>query len=320
MKGPLNAVDVFCGAGGLTCGFKLAGFNTILGIDNDPTAIETFKSNNKESKIICKDITKITRTEIIEALDGKKIDLVIGGPPCQGFSMAGRRDPSDPRNSLFKDFLRIVTYIMPEIFVIENVFGLISMRTSKNEKVIDIIRTEAERLGYTLTYTVLNAANFGVPQKRKRVFIIGSMVGKFDIKDKSRIKQIPVKTILAQKYKIPQKYFYSKKRIAGFIRREKLNKKRGRGFGWQFLNPEKPSYTIPARYWKDGSDALIRYKNGDIRMLTPKECASIQSFPDSYIFAGSEIQKYKQIGNAVPPSLAKAVAKALIVKLYNSNQ
>src|SRR3989344_9602212 len=119
----MNVLDLFCGAGGLSEGFRQAGFNVLLGIDNDESALRTYKLNHPESETLSKDISKISKKDITKKIGNKKINLIIGVPPCQGFSMAGRRNPNDPRNFLVKQFLRIVNMINPEVFVIENVQG-----------------------------------------------------------------------------------------------------------------------------------------------------------------------------------------------------
>jgi DNA (cytosine-5)-methyltransferase 1 len=310
MKKGLNVIDLFCGAGGLSTGFRQAGFNILLGIDNDKDALETFKLNHPESKIFCGDISKITKKEIKKIIGDKKIDIIIGGPPCQGFSMAGRRDPGDSRNILIENYLNLVSKINPKLFVIENVRGLLSMKTKKGEFVIENVITLAEKKGYFITIYPLNAANFGVPQNRKRVFLIGCKKKKFQIFPIKQ-KKIPIKKILLEKKEVPEEYFYSKKLIQGFRRREKINRKMNRGFGWRFIDPNEPSYTISARYYKDGADALVKYSENEIRKLTPEECALVQSFPKNYKFASGKIKTYKQIGNAVPPLLAKAVAKSI---------
>ncbi len=310
MKKGANVIDLFCGAGGLSCGFKQAGFNILLGIDNDEIAIKTFKANHPESKTICEDISKITKEDIIQKIGKKRVDIIIGGPPCQGFSMAGNRDPNDSRNELVKHFLKIVGQVKPKFFIIENVPGLLSMKTKEGESVLGIIKRLAEKKGYIINEHLLNAKDFGVPQRRRRVVLIGAKIKNLDIRFKKK-DVIPVKTILFDKEKVHERYFYSKRLIAGFKRREKINKKLKRGFGWQFLNPDEPSYTISARYYKDGAEALIKYSETEIRMLTPEECALIQSFPKNYIFEGSKMQIYKQIGNAVPPQLALTVAKSI---------
>jgi len=310
----LKVLDLFCGAGGLSEGFKRAGFEIVLGIDSDKDALETFKLNHPESEIICGDVSKITKTDVKEIIGKVKIDVIIGGPPCQGFSMAGRRDPGDSRNTLIEQYLNLVSEISPKLFVIENVKGLLSMKTKKGESVIENIINLAEKKGYFITIYPLNAADFGVPQKRNRVFLIGCKKKDFRIIPLKQ-KIFPVRYVLLKKEKVPDIYFYSKKRLEGFRRREKLNKKLKRGFGWQFLNLNEPSYTISARYYKDGAEALVKYSDREIRMLTPEECALIQSFPKHYKFASGKIKTYKQIGNAVPPKLAFAVAKSINIAL-----
>lgn len=314
MKKGLKVLDLFCGAGGLSEGFKRAGFEIVLGIDSDKDALETFKLNHPKSEVICEDVSTITKKEIEEIIGAVKIDIVIGGPPCQGFSMAGRRDPGDSRNILIEQYLNLVSEINPRLFVIENVKGLLSMKTKNGESVIDNIINLAEEKGYFITIYPLNAADYGVPQKRNRVFLVGSKKKDFKIVPKEQ-KRISVKKILLEKDEVPKTYFYSKKLIMGFKRREKRNKKLKRGFGWRFLDLNEPSYTISARYYKDGCDALVKYSEDEIRKLTPEECASIQSFPKNYKFASGKIKTYKQIGNAVPPRLALNIAKAIKEKI-----
>jgi len=303
-------IDLFCGAGGLSEGFRKEGFKTILAIDNNPRALETFSKNHPESKTICIDVSKLTPEILIKEIKNRKIDLIIGGPPCQGFSTAGKRDPNDPRNALVKNFLNLVSKIKPKGFVIENVPGLLSMKTKKGVKTIQLIEKMAESAGYKISINLLNAEDYSVPQRRRRVFIIGCKNKKIDVMQSKREK-VPVGKILIPEKEIPASYFYSKERILGAIKRRENNRRKGLGFGWQFLDPKKPSYTIRARYYKDGSEALVKYSNDKIRMLTPEECAAIQSFPSSYKFVGGKIQKYIQVGNAVPPKLAQVVAKSI---------
>jgi len=310
MKKDINVLDLFCGAGGFSYGFMKAGFNVLLGIDNDKTAIRTFQKNHKNSKTICKDIFDIKKEDIIRCVGKKQINLIIGGLPCQGFSLAGKRDPKDPRNSLFKQFIRIIFEIKPKIFIAENVQGLLSMKTQKGYKVIDIIKKESLKHGYFIKEYLLNAKDFGVPQNRRRVILVGCRKRNIEIKF-SKKKEIPIKKVLLRKEEVPKIYFYSEKRIRGFKRRAKQNKKLKRGYGWQFLDLNKPSYTISARYYKDGAEALIKYSDKQIRMLTPEECALIQSFPKEYEFFGGKIKTYKQIGNAVPPQLSLNIAKSI---------
>jgi DNA (cytosine-5)-methyltransferase 1 len=321
----INVIDIFCGASGLSTGFSKKGFEVLLGVDFFESALKTFKRNHPDSKILNEDIRKISGDQIKNLIENKKIHVVVGGPPCQGFSMAGKRQPNDPRNSLFKEYVRLVKELNPEVFVMENVRGLLSMKNEKGEKVIDIILNEFQKIGrYKIKLYKVNTADYGVPEKRNRIFIIGckknyyfEFPNRIHNKDGSEglKKWVDVKNILEEKEKINKKYFYSQRLIDGFLRREKNNKKNKMGFGWQFLNENEPSYTISARYYKDGAEALVRYdtsfKEGSIRRLTPKECALIQSFPKSFKFVGSENEIYQQIGNAVPPKMAEAIAKSI---------
>ena len=329
-KRRFNIVDIFCGASGLSTGFSKEGFNILLGVDFFESAIKTFEKNHKNSKTLNKDMKKVTGEEIKKLVGKKKIHIIIGGPPCQGFSMAGKRQPNDPRNSLFKEYVRLVKELNPEIFVMENVRGLLSMKNQKGKRVIDIILNEFKKIGkYKIELHKVNTADYGVSQKRNRIFIIGYKK-KYNFvfpkqthnkKGENGLKKwIELTEILQKKEKVDKKYFYSQKLINGFLRRQKINKKRKVGFGWQFLNPDEPSYTISARYYKDGAEALVKYddsfKEGSIRRLTPKECALIQSFPKSFKFEGSDNEIYQQIGNAVPPKMAQAIAKSIKKTLY----
>jgi DNA (cytosine-5)-methyltransferase 1 len=322
-----KVVDLFCGAGGLSTGFRMAGFEVILGIDHIPVFCETFEKNDHKS--ICGDIREITIKQINNAVENQKVDIVVGGPPCQGFSMAGRRDPKDPRNSLFMEFVRIVDGLKPKFFVMENVPGILTMKTANGELVKDIILREYEKIGYKVEVKKLHSADYGVPQKRKRVIFIGtntdrrinfpepthSKEPKMKLDGTITKKWVPVSTVLLPKEKVPQSFFHGPKMIEGFNRRKKRNEENGKGFGAQYLRPDEPSFTISARYWKDGSDALVKYSETEIRMLTPEECAAIQTFPSDYKWCGSKKEIYTQIGNAVACLMGKAIAEEIKKRL-----
>jgi DNA (cytosine-5)-methyltransferase 1 len=330
MKNKPTVIDLFCGAGGLSKGFEMAGFEIIGGIDFDKFSMETFKKNHPKTFLLYVDDNPVNIKDI-DAKDFLKftgrdcVDVIVGGPPCQGFSMAGRRDPMDPRNSLFMEFWRFVRDLNPKWFVMENVPGILTGKTSEGKFVKDIIKNEFERIGYKIEYDKLNSADYGVPQRRKRVIFIGTRTGKHitypnpthsnrfgvDAGNRRILSWVPVKKVLLPRNKIDKSFFHSSKMIEGFKKRKARNEKEGKGFGYQVLDPEKPSYTISARYWKDGSDALVKYSENEIRMLTPLEAARIQSFPDDFVFSGGKREQYKQIGNAVPPLLAKAVAEKI---------
>lgn len=180
-KRKIKVLDLFAGAGGFGLGFRLANsnFKVICSLEVDKWAAETLKANNVEKqKIIVKDIRSFDTDEKIRAACKSKPDIIIGGPPCQGFSYAGpTKDPKDPRNSLFKNFAHWVEVLQPKVFVMENVRGLLTGKNEKGEKVIDIIKKTFTAIGYTVKVWELNAANYGVPQNRERIFIVGNKLG-----------------------------------------------------------------------------------------------------------------------------------------------
>lgn len=169
-----NVVDLFCGCGGLSYGFEQEGFKTVLGIDHDKAAIETFKLNHTEAKTILGDIREISNDQILNLLDGQSVDVVIGGPPCQGLSLSGPRRLEDPRNQLYLSFIRIVSLLKPKYVLIENVPGMVSLFKGM---IKDEIVKSLEELGYTVNFQILRASEYGVPQHRRRVFFIGSKDG-----------------------------------------------------------------------------------------------------------------------------------------------
>jgi site-specific DNA-cytosine methylase len=173
-----NVVDLFCGAGGLSKGFEWAGYNIIAANDNYKFACQTYKKNHPHTTLIEGDITnKEVKNLLFKAIKGKKIDIVIGGPPCQGFSHAGKRVIDDPRNFLFKEFVEIVKTIKPKVILLENVEGIL---TINNGKSFEEIKNSFKELGYKLQGKKLHAVRFGVPQKRKRVVMIGLLKGNPD--------------------------------------------------------------------------------------------------------------------------------------------
>jgi DNA-cytosine methyltransferase len=170
-----NVLDLFCGSGGLSKGFEWAGYNIIAANDNFSAACETYRKNHKKTIMIEGDITKKEiKDELYKSIKGKNIDIVVGGPPCQGFSYAGKRLVDDPRNFLFKEFVEVVKKIKPKVVIVENVEGIL---TSNNGKTFESIKDSFSELGYKMHGKKLLAVKFGVPQKRKRVVIIGVLSG-----------------------------------------------------------------------------------------------------------------------------------------------
>lgn len=316
MTSKINVIDLFCGCGGMTTGLIDAGLNIIAGIDIWDVAIESYKNNHKHLAI-CQDITTLEPDEFKTKYNIKvEIDVIVGGPPCQGFSIAGKRDITDPRNSLFIEFLKYINYFKPKMFMMENVIGILSMKTNNNENVIDIILQSFELL-YDCQINKLFASDFEVPQNRKRVIIVGIRkdlnIKLKEIKPILKINErIPVKKILENRETVDKKTFLSTKAIDGINKKKEKSKLEGKGFGAQFLDFDKPSFTIPARYWKDGYDALVKYDENNIRRLTINELKKIQSFPDNYILCGKKKDIIIQIGNAVACRFAYYLGKYIV--------
>jgi len=312
-----NVLDLFCGCGGLTQGLINAGLNVIAGIDIWDIAIESYRENF-DHMAICEDLTELSPQKFQEEYNQENIpiDIIVGGPPCQGFSIAGKRDKKDPRNSLFMEFVKYIDFFKPKAFIMENVIGILSMKTKANEKIIDIIMSCFEA-DYNCVICKLYASDFFVPQNRRRAIIFGIRkdLNIIPTEPKPKSIRIPVKRVLSPIEEVEKKYFLSKRAIDGIKRKKAESKEQGNGFGAQFLDPEKPSYTIPARYWKDGYDALVKYDENNIRRLTIEELKKIQTFPDDFVILGSKKEIIMQIGNAVACKFAKYLGKHLIEML-----
>jgi len=241
---------------------------------------------------------------------------------CQGMSIAGRRDINDPRNSLFIEYVKYLNYFNPKAFIMENVMGILSMKTASRESVIDIIMSNLKK-NYNCIICKLYASDFEVPQNRRRIIIIGIRkdLNIFPIEPKSILtveNRIKVSTILLPKEDIDSSYYLSTRALEGIINKKLKSIENNTGFGAQFLDMNKPSYTIPARYWKDGYDALVKYSNTEIRRLTILELKRIQSFPDNYIIEGSKKEIIMQIGNAIACRFAFHLGKH-IIKILTPN-
>lgn len=197
----LNVIDLFCGCGGLSEGFRLAGFNIIGGVDFNNAAIKTFNKNFKEAKGICCDLLTMGEEEIISTFgDLKDVDVIIGGPPCQGFSNANRykSEDEDPRNKLFFEFVKFVDLAMPKAIVIENVRGIVTMNNGYAKKRINEI---FESRGYVVNNEILNASDYGVPQKRARNFFVMLKKDKFDFTTIKKVSPCPtVKEAIGELY------------------------------------------------------------------------------------------------------------------------
>lgn len=319
----MKAIDLFCGAGGLSLGLKRAGWELMASVEYDHYASATHRYNFPGGSHLECDIRDIDWRSF-----SGKIDLVAGGPPCQPFSVSGKQRGQSDLRDMVPEFLRAVEELRPTAFMMENVKGLTLHRF---KSYLTQTVTQFEKLGYSVTYKVLNAADFGVPQQRERVFVVGIKGGVFSFPEKTHgtfsNPWVTVKEAIAD---APQdepntaKVVYCKNPVlrkspyAGLL----LN---GKG---RPLNLNAPSLTIPASaggnrtHLIDPQGILIDYhselmKGGNPRVgevhgcrrLTVRESARLQSFPDDFLFLGPKSKQYSQIGNAVPPLLAEAVAR-----------
>jgi DNA (cytosine-5)-methyltransferase 1 len=313
MSTPLTVLDLFCGCGGMSTGLTQAGLHVVAGIDIWDQAVSSYNANQSHPAYV-RDLTTFSPEECDATItNGKKIDILVGGPPCQGFSIAGKRDNSDPRNSLFIEYVKYLNYFKPKVFLMENVMGILSMKTDEKELVIDIImRFLTEH--YECRINKLYASDFEVPQNRRRVIIIGvrkdlGIIPSEPAPVLTITQRIPVRTVLIPPEQVERTAYLSVKALAGIAAKRARSAERGAGFGAQILDLDKPSYTIPARYWKDGYDALVAYSDTELRRLTILELKRIQTFPDEYILNGTKKEQIIQIGNAVACRFAYHLGK-----------
>lgn len=294
----MKVLDLFAGCGGFSHGFLQAGYDITAFVEQWEPAIKTFLKNHPNAKLLGKDITKVSNEAIAEYYD--KIDVIIGGPPCQGFSLCGKRNPHDKRNKLYKEFLRFVEIVYPKLVIMENVPSLLSMKDEKGEKIIDKIVTDLIKRNYFVSYKILTASEYGVPQERKRLILIGKRMDLFPLPNNKR------RTVGEAISNVPRnghEFFETTKetleRISKLQEGEKLSK--NFNFSRQRLFASKPSRTVTTK-------PMFIHPFED-RFLTPRELARLQSFPDDFEFYGSKTDMVKQIGNAVPPLFAKVIAE-----------
>lgn len=352
-----KVIDLFCGCGGFSKGFEEAGFNVCFGIDSWEDALITYKKNFPDAVVLNEDITNVRGKDILELCGLKQgdIDVIIGGPPCQGFSVSGKREIDDERNKLYLSFVSIVKELKPKVFVMENVPGLVRLFNGKvKTKVIE----DFTSCGYTVKWQILSADNYGVPQQRKRVFFVGLKNDAFVNPDEylypapftgvgdlfpavtckdaiSDLDFLPDDIVLGERipYVLPAQNDYQKAMRLGsdciLNHSITLHKQRTKeiismvpdggnykdlpkelwgtrkvNIAWTRMNSEKPCFTIDT-----GHNHHFHYRAN--RVPTVRESARIQSFPDSFEFIGIKTSQLKQVGNAVPPLLAKAIADSI---------
>lgn len=353
----MNVIDLFCGCGGLSKGFELAGFNIVGGIDFNAPAISTFNENFKHAKGICCDLLEMDESKIKDIFgDLSNIDVIIGGPPCQGFSSANRYkiEGDDPRNKLFFEFVKFVDLAKPSAIVIENVRGIV---TKDNGYAKERIYNIFEERGYHVNHCILDACDYGVPQHRLRNFFVMLKKEKFDFETlKKATSIISVKEAIGELYNfeniddstvtiatVPtttyQEYLRSDDSVAynHEVRypAEKVQERISyvpQGGNWQcvpeHLWPSSRSNRHSSAYKRlDEKQPSVTIDTGNNhsnyfhplynRIPTVREAARLQSFPDNFKFMGNRSEQYRQVGNAVPPLLAKAIADRLMEVLKN---
>jgi len=337
-----RVLDLFSGCGGLSYGFMQAGFGIVGAIDNWKDALDTFEKNHAGSVVKLVDLGNFDKADLKQF---GEVDVVIGGPPCQGFSISGKRDPNDPRNKLYRGFVKIVEELKPKAFVMENVPNLVS---TESGKIKDMIIQNFNDLGYEVKYKVLLASDYGVPQNRRRVIFVGTRGDNLfrfpEGKHKDKEDKVTCSMALSDlpEHSVEDETMYMISAACPYQRQMRKNSNkifnhettnhekktidtislvpdggnykdlpphlrntRKVNIAWTRYNSQKPSLTIDT-----GHRHHFHYKWN--RVPTVRESARLQSFPDDFIFLGSKTSQYRQVGNAVPPYLAEAIAHELM--------
>jgi DNA (cytosine-5)-methyltransferase 1 len=313
-----NFVDLFCGAGGMTQGVKQAGFSPVASVEINPFASKTHINNFPECRHYSGDIEEFNPREWLKECGAPEVHLVIGGPPCQGFSVAGRRDPNDARNRLFRQFVRVVSELKPWYFVIENVPGILTMQ--KGAVKAAILEAFAEAGYPNASIAVLEAAAYGVPQLRARAIFIANRFSLPNPYPKPQLMPTEYRPIesaisdLPAFEPIPEINHEWTRHSAAYMERLAQVPPGGSLYP-TFLDafkrqyPGLPSMTIKENH---GGTHIHPHLN---RVISAREMARLQTFPDSFLCAGPMKKAMWQIGNAVPPRLAEAIGQALMPSL-----
>ncbi len=298
----IKVIDLFAGIGGIRMGFEQAfgQVDCVFSSEIDKFARQTYVANWNEMP--SGDICLCDEKEIPD------FDILLAGFPCQPFSQAGlKKGFADTRGTMFFEIERILKYKKPRAFLLENVKQL---RGHDKGNTLKVILKRLKDLGYTVFYDVLKARDFGVPQNRERIYIIGFLKKTYFAFPEPLDINTKVADILEPN--VDEKYTISDRLWSGHQRRKEANKKAGKGFGYGLFDKNSPyTNTLSARYYKDGSEILIKQTNKNPRKLTPRECARLQGFDDSFRIVVSDVQAYKQFGNSVSIPVVKHIAKSM---------
>lgn len=338
-------IDLFCGCGGFSLGFEKAGFEVLLGIDIWADALKTFAFNHRGSKTLLADLSLIHPSDTRSILDGETVDVIIGGPPCQGFSVAGKRIVDDIRNKLYKNFVNFVAHFKPKAFVMENVPNIL---TIGGGAIREAILEDFAALGYTTEYKIMTASDYGVPQNRRRAIFVGFRNGHhFEFPSPLKSEKVTSSEAISDlpEHSLDDGHDYVAEPMSDYQMLMRKNSKvinnhqatvhnpktveiislvpdggnykdlpehlkdtRRVHIAWTRLNSNRPSFTIDT-----GHRHHFHYSYN--RIPTARESARIQSFPDDFFFTCSRTSQLKQIGNAVPPLLAEAIATSILSQL-----
>ncbi len=311
-KPEFTFIDLFAGIGGIRIPFQELGGKCVFSSEWDKFAQKTYRVNFGEEPY--GDITKIDVKDIPD------FDVLLGGFPCQPFSQAGlKKGFSDTRGTLFFEIERIIETKRPKAFLLENVKQL---KGHDKGRTLRVILEHIDALNYYVKAEVLRAGDFGVPQNRERIYIVGISKDYYDLPENYDFefpKPTYQKTRLGDilEHNVDDKYTISDALWEGHQRRKKEHQEKGNGFGFSIFNDESEyTNTISARYYKDGSEILIEQEEGkNPRKLTPRECARLQGFPENFIITVSDTQAYKQFGNSVAVPVVRAVAKRIVEEM-----
>lgn len=342
-----TVVDLFSGCGGFSYGFKSSNFEILLGVDNWDVALETFKHNHQNSTTLNLDLhQKSSIQKIIKKINSKHINVLIAGPPCQGFSLTGTRDREDKRNSLFESVFNLSKKTNPDVLVIENVPGILTLYKGETK---DRILEEGQKLGYHMQYKVLYGPDYGVPQIRKRVFFVGTKINKFVFPEKLFASENYITCSEAisdlhdftEQYKGDEESDYLNLPDSDFQIEMRKNSRKlynhvgtnhdqhvievikqvpdggnhkdlppGVGLTRKF-NEAWTRYDSkkPSKTIDTGHRNHFHYKYN--RVPTVRENARLQSFPDIFRFLGTKTEQNRQVGNAVPPLFGKYLSYSI---------
>lgn len=308
-KHSFKFIDLFAGIGGIRIPFQELGGKCVFTSEWDAFAQKTYRFNFGEQPY--GDITKINSSDIPD------FDILLGGFPCQPFSQAGlHKGFSDTRGTLFFEIERIISDKQPDAFLLENVKQL---KGHDKGRTFAVITEHLKKLNYTVSYAILRAGDFGVPQNRERIYIVGFRKDTFGLDDSYQFPfpeppRTPTRLGDILEKDVDERYTISERLYEGHKRRKEEHKQKGNGFGFSMYTADSVyTNTLSARYYKDGSEILI-YQGEDKppRKLTPRECARLQGFPEDFVIPVSDPNAYKQFGNSVAVPVIRAIAKQML--------